>query len=67
MSTESPLWETYVDQLKNEGAAAAVPYQDVEVSELHANENVSKVVAYSSQYLFWVVMSGIAAGFLLLF
>lgn len=32
-----------------------------QASELHANEPISRLVAYSSQYLFWGTVIGLSA------
>lgn len=55
-----------MDQLNDAVAAKAAAREDIEFSELSANENVSKVIAYTSQYMFWVTVIVLSAGYLLI-
>lgn len=36
-----------------------------EIDETHTNEAISRFIAYTSPYLFWIVVSGLSAGLLL--
>ena len=52
-------WETYVDQYTDRAA------RDIS-GEVHASEPLSRLVAYSSSYIFWVTVVCLSTGILLL-
>lgn len=44
-------------------ASATAAHSDVQAT-LHANESVSRIVAFASPYIFWVTVFGLSLGIL---